>query len=72
MALQAAVDTSKTPFTLTVTSDRRKFSGDVTVSSAGDTATATYAGQFPVAVTDDSGRVWTVESDDGTTAVYTG
>jgi len=26
----------------------------------------------PITVTDDSGRIWTKQTDDGTTAVYTG
>lgn len=68
MALTASVNLSKTPIELTVTSDKRKVS--VQVSVAGETATAT--GSFPVTVKDDSGRVWTVKSDDGQTAVYTG
>lgn len=68
MALSAKVDTTKTPIELTVTSDRRKVSVEVT--AGGETATAT--GTFPVKVTDSSGRVWTQKSDDGTTAVFTG
>jgi hypothetical protein len=72
MALSAKVDTSVSPFTLTITSDQLKFSVNITVSSAGASATAEYAGQFPVTVVDDSGRAWAIQSDDGTTAVYTG
>jgi hypothetical protein len=72
MALTATVSTASQPFTLTVTSDRRKFAGNVTVTAVGETASAPYAGQFPVTVSDSSGRVWTLTSDDGTTAVYTG
>lgn len=68
MALTAAVDINATPPKLTVTSNRRRVSG--TVTSAGDTAN--YVALFPVTITDDSGRVWTNVSDDGTTAVYTG
>lgn len=60
MALAATLDT--TGKILTVVSDRRL----VTITSAGDTATAT----FPVTVTD-TARTWTVKSDDGKTAVYT-
>lgn len=72
MALTATANTSATPFTLTVTSDKRKFSGSVTVNTAGETASAPYAGQFPITVSDSSGRIWTLSTDDGTTAVYTG
>ncbi len=68
MALTAAVDLTKTPITLTVTSDKRKVA--VTVTSAGETATGSAT--FPITVTDTSGRVWTVVSDDGATAVYSG
>lgn len=68
MSLSATLDLTVTPPTLTVVSDRRKVTVDV--HSAGDTATAT--GTFGVQVQDDSGRVWTAQSDDGTTAVYTG
>lgn len=68
MTISAKVDLTVTPITLTVVSDKRLVS--VQVSAVGDTATAT--GQFPVTVSDSSGRVWTVKSDDGTTAVYSG
>ena len=68
MALSAKVDTAKSPIELTVTSDKRKVS--VVVSAVGETTTAT--GVFPVSVNDDSGRQWTLKSDDGATAVYTG
>lgn len=68
MSLTASVDLTKTPPVLTVVSDKRKVSVDV--SAVGETATCT--GTFPVKVTDASGRVWTVKSDDGVTAVYTG
>jgi hypothetical protein len=63
MALSATVNESVTPPVLTVVSDRRR----VTVSSAGDTAVATFA----VKVTD-AARTWTPKSDDGLTAVFTG
>lgn len=66
MALTASVDLTKNPPTLTVVSDKRKVS--VQVSAVGETATAT--GTFPIKVTDDSGKAWSVQSDDGTTAVY--
>lgn len=72
MALTATIDTSKTPFELTVVSDKRKFAGEVTVSVGGDTGKAPYSGAFEPTVTDSSGRVWTKKTDDGTTAVYTG
>ena len=68
MALTAKVDLTTTPPTLTVVSDKRKVA--VSVTAAGETATGTAT--FPVKVTDDSGRVWTVKSDDGATATYTG
>ena len=68
MALTASVDVTKNPIELTVVSDKRKVS--VVVEAVGEQATAT--GQFPVKVTDSSGRTWTIKSDDGTTAVYTG
>lgn len=68
MALTAAVDVTATPPTLTVVSDKRKVA--VTVTAAGETATGNA--MFPVTVTDTSGRVWTVKTDDGVTAVYTG
>lgn len=67
MALSAKLDISKTPMTLTVTSDKRVVA--VSVTAAGETATGSAT--FPVAVTDDSGREWTKKSDDGVTAVYT-
>lgn len=67
MALTATINTSTTPPTLTVQSDRRKVKG--TITSAGDTAT--YEAQFPVTIADDTGRVWTAVSDDGVTAVFT-
>lgn len=68
MALTAAVDTAKSPIELKVTSDKRKV--EVTVTAAGETAVGTAV--FPIKITDDSGRVWTLKSDDGATAVYTG
>lgn len=68
MALTATINTAKTPIELTVTSDKRKV--EVSVTAAGETATGTAT--FPVKITDASGRVWTVKTDDGTTAVYTG
>lgn len=63
--LTASVNTTVTPATLTVTSDRRHVS--VEVHCAGETATAT--GSFPVQIVD-SDRTWEQVSDDGTTAVY--
>lgn len=68
MAITASINLTKTPIELTVVSDKRKVA--VSVTSAGETATGTAT--FPVAVSDDSGRVWTRKSDDGTTAVFTG
>lgn len=68
MSLSASLDLNATPPTLTVVSDRRKVSVNVTV--LGETVNA--SGLFPVTVTDSSGRVWTQKSDDGTTAVFTG
>jgi hypothetical protein len=68
MALTATLDLTKQPPTLTVVSDRRKVEVDVTV--LGETVTAT--GTFPITITDDSGRAWSLKSDDGATAIYTG
>ena len=68
MAISGSVNLTKTPIELTVTSDKRKVS--VVVSAVGESATLT--GTFPVTINDASGRVWTVKTDDGTTAVYTG
>lgn len=68
MALTASVDLTKNPAELTVVSDRRRVT--VNVHAAGDDAVAT--GAYPVTVSDSSGRVWTVKSDDAVTAVYTG
>lgn len=68
MALTATLDLSKDPAELKVVSDRRGVT--VTVHSAGDDATAT--GTYPITVVDSSGRIWTVKTDDGTTAIYTG
>lgn len=51
---------------LTVASDKRKVTVDV--SAVGETAQC--AGLFPVTVSDESGHVWTLATDDGTTAVY--
>jgi hypothetical protein len=64
--LTATIDLTKTPLELTVVSDKRVVS--VQVSVLGETATAT--GKFPVKVTD-SNRTWTLKTDDGKTAVYT-
>lgn len=68
MALTASIDITKSPLELTVVSDKRRVR--VSVTAAGETAVGTAI--FPVTVTDDSGRVWTRKSDDGTTAIYTG
>lgn len=68
MALTATINLAKSPPELTVTSDKRRVA--VSVTAAGETATGTAT--FPVTVSDDSGRVWTRKSDDGTTAIYTG
>jgi hypothetical protein len=67
MALTATVDVTATPITLTIKSDKRKV--EVSVTSAGETATGTAL--FPIKITDAS-RTWTLKSDDGSTAVYTG
>lgn len=68
MALSATVDISKNPIELTVVSDKRIVA--VTVTAAGETATG--EARFPVVITQSGGRVWTLKSDNGTTAVYTG
>lgn len=60
------IDTTVTPATLTVISDKRKISAVVT--TAGENVTLT--GLFPVTIVDASGKVWVVKSDDGLTAVY--
>lgn len=67
MAITATVDLSKSPIELTVVSDKRRVA--VSVQAAGETATGTAT--FPVTVTDAS-RTWTLKSDNGATAVYTG
>lgn len=68
MSLTAKVDITTTPYTLTVTSDRRHVKGTTLV--AGETAT--FDAVLEPVVKDDSGRVWTKKSDDGAVAVYTG
>lgn len=68
MALTATVDITKTPITLTVVSAKRVV--NVTVTAAGETAIG--AARFPITLTDSTGRVWTVVTDDGATAVYSG
>lgn len=62
------IDASKNPIELTVTSDKRIVTA--TVQAVGETAE--LKGQFPVTITATGGRTWTLKSDDGTTAVYTG
>ena len=64
--LTATIDLTKTPIELTVMSDMRVVS--VQVSAVGETATAT--GRFGVKLTD-TDRTWALKSDDGKTAVYT-
>lgn len=64
--LTASIDLTKAPIELTVVSDKRVVS--VQVSAVGETATAT--GRFGVKLTD-TDRTWTLKSDDGKTAVYT-
>lgn len=66
MALTAVIDLSGTSPKLTVTSNKRVV--EVTVTSAGETATGTAT--FPITVTDAS-RTWTKQSDNGLVAVYT-
>jgi hypothetical protein len=70
MAISAIIDTSVSPFTLTVVSDSRltTIGGTVTV---GDES-APYSAQVAWPITFDAdSHVWTKVSDDGTTAVYT-
>jgi hypothetical protein len=67
MALSATLDITVTPIKLTVTSDKRKV--DVEVKASGETATGTAT--FPVQITQTGGRTWTLQSDNGTTAIYT-
>jgi predicted methyltransferase len=66
MTLSAKVDLTVNPPVLTVVSDKRKVS--VQVTAVGETVTAT--GLFPVTVTDSSGKAWKAVSDDGTTATF--
>lgn len=62
--LSVAINTTVTPATLTIKSDRRI--DTVTVSAAGETATAKAV--FPITITDSTSHVWTLLSDDGQTA----
>ena len=64
--LTATVDLTKTPIELTVVSDKRAVSVQVTV--LGETVPA--VGKFPIKVVD-ADRTWTLKTDDGKTAVYT-
>lgn len=68
MSLSAKIDTSVTPMTLTVVSDRRVVA--VSLSAVGETAEGFAT--FPIKLQDASGRVWKPLSDDGITAVFTG
>lgn len=64
--IEAVVDTTTNPLTLTVnTGALRRV--EVTVTVIGQAITAT--GTLPITATDDE-RTWTLETDDGTTAVY--
>lgn len=66
--LTAKLDLTVTPNTLTVTSDKRIVSVDVTV--LGETVKA--EGRFPITIKDArTAVIWTLKSDNGTTAVYT-
>jgi hypothetical protein len=62
--LSVTVNTTVTPATLTVKSDRRI--DTVTVSAAGETATAKAI--FPISISDSTSHVWTLLSDDASTA----
>lgn len=68
MALGVTFNLTKTPIEMSVVSDKRKVA--VTASTAGETAVGTAI--YPVTVSDSSGKVWTLKTDDGATAVYTG
>lgn len=68
MALSATIDLTATPIKLTVVSDKRIVAVEVTAANETATGTAT----FPVTITQTGGRTWTLQSDNGTTAVYTG
>lgn len=57
--------------TLTAVSDKRVQSDTIDVQAAGDDAKVTTTVQAGIKVSDSTGRVWTVKSDDGVTAVYT-
>lgn len=66
MALTGSLNLTVTPIKLTVTSDKRKVSAQI--AAVGESLLLT--GTFPVTVTD-AARTWTIQSDDGVTAVYT-
>jgi hypothetical protein len=70
MAISAIIDTSVSPFTLTVVSDSRTVTIGGTVSAGGESAPYSAQVAWPVTFDGDS-HVWTKVSDDGTTAVYT-
>ena len=74
MALTATLDKPQYApgdlMTLTVVSDKRLVSDTIDVQAAGDDAKVTTIVQAGVTVTDPN-RTWTVQSDDGKTAVYT-
>jgi hypothetical protein len=65
MTLTAEINISVSPPVLTVVSDRRLI--EVTVSTAGETTTATAV--YPVTITDPD-REWIEQSDDGVTSTY--
>lgn len=60
-------DFTKSPVTVTVTSDKRKIT--LTATAAGETASAVAI--WPLTFTDDSGHVWTKGTDNGLSVVYT-
>jgi hypothetical protein len=75
MALTAALDKSSynagDTMTLTVVSDKRLSSDTIDAQAGGEDVKVTTTIQTGVAITDSSGRTWTLKSDDGKTAVYT-
>jgi len=67
MALKATLDLAKNELRVESSPSR---SVTLTVTDRGSTASA--EGIYPLTVTDDSGRVWRLESDDGAVAIYRG
>ena len=71
LSLDKASYTPGQTMTLTAVSDKRLQSSTIDVQAAGDDAKVTTIVQAGITVSDSTGRVWTVVSDDGKTAVFT-